>query len=361
MRELCDNFCVAKITMFAPKFTITNKILKNIAEIEACRQVIENAPLVPAWEAKFRQEAIVRTVHFGTHIEGNPLNFTQAREVLEGRPISARDRDIQEIINYRNVLKYMDRIGKQTKGEIDEEIILTIHKLTTEKILPKEWYGKYRLEQAVIRNSKTGQISFVASLALQVPSLVKNFLFWLNSAETSELHPVLRAGIAHYELARIHPFVDGNGRTARAVATLILFRADFDVKRFFSLEEYFDKNAQGYYAALQSVVPPDFDLTKWLEYFTEGLAQELVQVRERVQRLSVDLKLKGRVGQVALSERQIKLVEYIQNYGQIANPQWRRLLGEFSDDTILRDLRDLMRKKLIRKKGKTKAAIYMMR
>ncbi len=96
MRELCDNFCVAKITMFAPKFTITNKILKNIAEIEACRQVIENAPLVPAWEAKFRQEAIVRTVHFGTHIEGNPLNFTQAREVLEG--------ELEESVNIFTVL-----------------------------------------------------------------------------------------------------------------------------------------------------------------------------------------------------------------------------------------------------------------
>ncbi len=347
--------------MFLPKYTITNKILKNIAEIETCRQVIENAPLVPAWDVKFRQEALIRTVHFGTHLEGNPLNFSQAKEVLEGRTISARDRDIQEIINYRNVLKYMDKVEKEKAETIDEHVLLTIHKLTTEKILPKEWCGKYRLGQAVIKNSKTGQVSFVAPSALQLPGLVKNFLFWLNSAETSELHPVLKAGIAHYELVRIHPFADGNGRTARAVATLILFRDNFDVKRFFSLEEYFDHSVRDSYTALQSVRPPDFDLTKWLEYFTGGLAFELDEVKTKVQRLSVDLKLKGRVGQVSLSERQIKIVEYMQTYNQITNSDWRKLLPEFSDDTILRDLKDLIKKKLIRKKGKTKAAIYVMR
>src|SRR3989344_3320046 len=96
--------------MLIPKFTITNKVLSSIAKAEAAREVIENAPLVPAWEAKFRQEALLRTVYHGTHIEGNPLDINQAKEVLEGRDVAkAKDRDIQEIINYRNVLKYIER------------------------------------------------------------------------------------------------------------------------------------------------------------------------------------------------------------------------------------------------------------
>ena len=85
--------------MYEPKFSITNKILKNIGIVEAAREVIVNSPMVPAYEKKFREEAIVRTVHHGTHIEGNELNITEAAQVLKGQPIVGRDRDIQEVIN----------------------------------------------------------------------------------------------------------------------------------------------------------------------------------------------------------------------------------------------------------------------
>src|SRR3989338_6730452 len=138
--------------MYQPKFTITNNILKSIGKIEACRELIENAPLVPAYEAKFRQEAIIRTVHHGTHIEGNPLDMGEVVAVLEGKEIEARDRDVQEILNYRNVLKYIDkrRTLQQAQGKLDkrQEIsqkdLLTIHKLTVEKILRSDQMGRYR-------------------------------------------------------------------------------------------------------------------------------------------------------------------------------------------------------------------------
>ena len=107
--------------MYLPKFSITNKILRNIGLVEAGREVIMNAPLVPAYEKKFREEAIVRTVHHGTHIEGNELNFSEAERVLKGQPVVARDRDIQEVINYRNVLNYLDYVGQGevSKGKMD--------------------------------------------------------------------------------------------------------------------------------------------------------------------------------------------------------------------------------------------------
>src|SRR3972149_8256665 len=148
--------------MFVPKFTITNKILKDIGKIEASKEIIENAPLVPAYEAKFRQEAIIRTVHHGTHIEGNPLDSGEVRDVLDGKDVSAKDRDIQEILNYRNVLKFIDK--RQTtnvkRQEISEKDLLGIHKLTVEKILPTDKAGKYRKTQVVVKNSKTGEVSF---------------------------------------------------------------------------------------------------------------------------------------------------------------------------------------------------------
>ena len=102
-------------------------------------------------------------------------------------------------------------------------------------------------------------------------------------------------------------------------------------------------------------------MTVWLEYFCEGLADELVRVKEKVQKLSLDIRLKGKTGQIVLSERQVKIVEYIETYGSISNRQWRGLLREYSDDTILRDLKDLQKKGLIRKRGSTKGAVYVLK
>ncbi len=103
------------------------------------------------------------------------------------------------------------------------------------------------------------------------------------------------------------------------------------------------------------------DLTTWLEYFTQGLAIELGRIKERVQKLSVDLKLKGKVGQIALNERQLKLVEYMEDYGKVRNEDWRALLPMVSDDTVLRDLKDLIKKGLVRKSGSTKSAEYKLK
>ena len=355
--------------MFTPKFTITNKILKDIGKIEASKEIIENAPLVPAYEAKFRQEAIIRTVHHGTHIEGNPLDTKEAAAVLEGETIDARDRDIQEILNYRRVLSYIDKKKSVIAlyNRITEKDLLKIHQLTVEKILSSDKAGKYRKTQVVVKNSKTGQISFKPPSAPEVPKLSREFLDWLISKESQLVHPVLAAGVTHYVLAYVHPFVDGNGRTARALATMVLFSRGYDIKKFFSLEEYFDRNAKRYYETLQAVSNQkveslsDRDLTLWLEYFCEGFAEELARVKERVQKLSLDSRLKGRTGQITLSERQMKLVEYIETYGSVSNRQWRNLLRDYSDDTILRDLKDLQKKRLIKKKGSTKGAVYVLK
>ena len=349
--------------MFSPKFRITNRILLNIGKIEASREVIENAPLVPAWEAKFRNEAIIRTVHHGTHIEGNPLEQTEVAKVLEGKKVSARDRDIQEILNYREVLKYLEKIKDEP---ITEKIFLEIHRLTTKNILIGEVSGKYRNVQVKVSNSATGETSYIPPKPAEIADLLRAFFLWFNRLQPEEVHPVLTAGITHYILAAIHPFTDGNGRAARALATLVLFKAGYDIKKFFSIEEYFDKDAGRYYKTLQSVSNQsdnvgERDLTKWLEYFTEGLAIELNIIRDKVRKLSVDLKLKSKMGQLPLNDRQLKLVEYMQEYGAVSNKEWRGLLPMVSDDTILRDLKVLMKKGLVRKKGRTKAAVYILK
>lgn len=355
--------------MFKPRFTITNPILKHIGVIEGAKEVIDYAVMVPAWEAKFKEEAMVRTVHFGTRIEGNELNFSQAERVLKGEEVLARERDIQEVINYRNVLDYIDKLGERFGNEgsggavaYSESWLKKIHELTTEKILDKENCGQYRNTRVLVKNSQTGEVGFRPPLPVEVPVQLGEFFAWLNSDEGRDIHPVLRAGITHYELVRIHPFVDGNGRAARSFAVLVLLRENYDVKRFFSIEEYFDKNAEDYYQALQKVAKKRGDLTPWLEFFSKALAIELTKIKERVRSLSIDFRWRDRLGrQIALSERQIKLIEYLTEHGELFMKEARKMFPMISDDTILREIKDLMEKGILRKRGKTKAAYYVMR
>src|SRR3989304_5799129 len=101
--------------MFTPKFIITNNILRNIGAIEASKEIIDHAPLLPYYEKEFRKDALVRAVHYGTHIEGNELNLNQAEKVIEGQDVVARDRDIQEVINYRKAMELIEDLGFKIK------------------------------------------------------------------------------------------------------------------------------------------------------------------------------------------------------------------------------------------------------
>lgn len=352
--------------MYTPKFTITNKILKNIGEIEAAKEVIENAPLVPYYEKQFQSEAIARMVHHGTHIEGNELSMAQTRKILEGENIIAYERDIQEIINYRNVMSLLDELAHK-RGGYDIDSLKDIHKETVKKIVPEDKVGVLRNTQVVIKEEGSGNVILQPPPFVEIPYLIEDFLEWLNSDDAKEIHPIMRAGIAHYILVAIHPFVEGNGRTVRAYANLILMREDYDIKRFFALEEHFDGDLVAYYEALASVDRQSKniaarDLTSWLEYFTGVVAVELSKIKEKVRKISIDTKFKSKIGeQIALTERQMKLIEYLSENNSAGMQELRRTLPMVSEDTVLRDITDLMNKKIIKKQGKTKASRYIIR
>ncbi len=348
--------------MYNPKFSITNKILKNIGIIEACREVIDHAPLLPYYEREFQKDALVRSVHYGTHIEGNELNLSQAEKVMEGKEVLARDRDIQEVLNYRKVIEFIDHLSSREGLQIDENIIKELHKLTVERILPAEKVGIFRQTQVVVKNSATGEISFRPPPSTAIPYEMEEFLQFINDREKLDIHPILRAGIVHYELVRIHPFVDGNGRVARALSTLILFLEGYDIRKFFSLEEYFDSDALDYYQALQSVEKNKGDLTVWLEYFTKGLSIELSKIKDKVENISIDAHLKEKLGgkPIMLTERQIKIIEYIQKIGYLQNKAFGSLFPMVSEDTILNELKGLLTSGIIKKTGITKGAKYVM-
>ncbi len=345
--------------MFNPSYSISNTILKHIAAIEASEEVLRHAPLLPLWEKQFKEDAVVRSVYHGTHLEGNKLHMDEAKDVLEGRDVIARPRDIQEIINYRRVIELIDEEAHRKIEKITEQLIKKIHRLVVQKILDEQ-AGEYRTKQVIIRNSATGEVTFRPPPALEVPFLMREFIYWLNRVGPDDIHPVIKAGIAHHELVRIHPFIDGNGRVARLIATLILMIGGFDIRRFFSFEEYYDRDAVSYYENLQKATAGD--LVSWLEYFTLGASLEFEKVKQKVLKLSKDVKLKERFGgkQIFLSERQIKIVEYIQEVGYLQNKAFASLYPDVSEDTLLRDLQDLIKKGITKKVGSTKGARYVM-
>jgi Fic family protein len=149
-----------------------------------------------------------------------------------------------------------------------------------------------------------------------------------------------------------------NGRTARTIATWSLYRDGYDIKSFFSLEEYYDQDPGGYYDALDSANKGD--LSAWLTYFTHGVEVELNRIKDKVLSLSKDRKLKMKVGQVALNDRQLLIISTLETEGEISNPDFLELFPKISDDTILRDLKDLMEKGLVVKRGRTKGAKYTL-
>lgn len=346
--------------MFVPTFIITNKILNNIAKIEASEEVIRHSPLLPLWEKQFKEDAIIRSAYHGTHIEGNQLQKNDAKDVLLGKEVIGRPRDIQEIINYRKVIEYIEEEAEKQIDKITEQIIKKLHRIIVYRILPDDSAGIYRSKQVVVKNSETGEITFRPPPPIEVSFLMREFIYWINSDSKDQLHPILKAGIVHHELVRIHPFIDGNGRVARVLATLILFLGGYDIRRFFSLEEYYDKDAITYYQNLQRASKGD--LSSWLEYFTFGASVEFEKIKEKILKLSKDVKLKEKFGgkQIYLTERQIKIITYIQDTGYLQNQIFSTVFPDISEDTVLRDIQELIKTGIVKKVGSTKAAKYIV-
>ncbi|MFA4966681.1 MAG: Fic family protein, partial [Candidatus Margulisiibacteriota bacterium] len=239
--------------LFKPKYKITDKILNNLTAIAAAREVIEQASLVPQWEAKLRRQAMLQNTHSSTAIEGNKLTLNQVQDLSQGKEVLAARKDKQEVLNYINALEKIPDFASLPK--ISVETLLEIHKIITTKTLDNSSdSGVFRNRQVYVGKHVFDATGFRQEIVYTppetdiVPELVDVFIDWLNLMldKKDTINPVLLAGIAHYEIARIHPFIDGNGRSARLLATLILYLSGFDHRRIFALDDYYDRDRQGY-------------------------------------------------------------------------------------------------------------------
>lgn len=346
---------------FKAKYTITDKILNNISLIMTGREVIGRSRLIPKWSLKLRKEARLHNAHSSTSIEGNSLSFEQVKLLAEHKDVSASAKDKQEVINY---LKALDAIPRYAaKKSIDRKLFLEIHKSITRKTLKDDKdCGNFRDRQVYVGKRLFDGTQFLEVVEYmppktrQVPKLIGDFLVWLNSEEARDLNPIILAAIAHYEVARIHPFVDGNGRTARLLASLILYKSGLDHRRFFALDDYYDQNRSEYYAALKKVQDDKGDLTRWLEYFTDGMLHSVEVLKELIIKLGFAKQAKG-ADQLELSPRQIKILEIAKEKGRITNKDLR-LKFKISRQAILKEISKLVELKLIKITGKGRGAYY---
>lgn len=269
--------------MFAPKFRITSAITKALMSIEADRQTIAGMPIDVEMLASLRETARLTATHYSTQIEGNRLTQTQVQETLSGARFPGRERDETEVRNYYRAIEKVEQLA-QRPGPISEADVQRLHGLV---INGRASPTPYRDGQNVIRDSVSGSIVYLPPEAGDVPGLMADLITWIDrERERGDLPAPIIASLAHYQYATIHPYYDGNGRTARLLTTLLLHKMGYGLKGIYSLEEYYAQNLTGYYAALAMGASHNYyfgrseaEVTDFVGYFCEGMADAFAAVR----------------------------------------------------------------------------------
>jgi Fic family protein len=262
-----------------PRYKIVPAIARGLMDIEAARAIVAHTPLTPSEEALLRLQARIRSTHYSTQIEGNRLTLSEAQRVIEGRlgRFHGRERDVREVQNYWNALLKVEKWAQQKKP-LTEALVQRLHALVEKGVRAKP--TPYRTGQNVIRDSASGSIVYMPPEARDVSGLIHAMIAWVSQAEKDNLPIPLVAGLVHYQFVTIHPYYDGNGRTARLLATFILHRGGYDLNGFFSMEEHHARDLEGYYRFL-AVHPhhnyyegrAESDITPWIQYFIITLAE----------------------------------------------------------------------------------------
>lgn len=341
---------------FSPQFTITPQLSNLLTEITVYRQKILALKVLPQREIGLKISARLRMIHSSTAIEGNQLGLREVEAVLAGNAVTNVERDdIVEVQNYEKVLSFIDTLDK--KKTINwEKKVLKIHRLTTDKLLAKKDSGRYRKNPVYIIQRPLNKIIYTAPDYNQVPKLMKDLYLWLETEETKKLSPVIVAAIVHHQFVTIHPFIDGNGRTVRAWATLVLYHRSWDIKKLFALEDYYNLDRGAYYEAIR-LVRKAKNLTSWLEYFTQGFLKELEQVLEKMELFSLETKTSREP--IYLSKRQREILEFAAINGRIFRSDVVDITT-VSPKTAYRELEFLNQKGLIKRKGRGPSSHYVL-
>lgn len=306
--------------MFEPKFKYTDNIVTDLGKIEKHKTVLDMSSIPISMELQLREEAKLKMTHFSTRIEGNPLDLKQVEEIVKKDSGIIKHRTELEVRNYWDALSFLET-QKRLNSPISEKFIKKLNAIIND-INP----GR-RLQESDYReptqpgilfavyDDKTKKPDYIPPEAKDVPTLMKDLVEWIKGED--KLPIPVKAAILSYQLLTIHPFEDGNGRTARALATYLLSINGYDMKGFYSMEEFYVSDLEGYYSNLQMGLPTLYydgrenpnDLSPWIEYFIRIMALAFEKVVIKIKNTNV--KRYSEVNMEDLSKKDNKLLSHL--------------------------------------------------
>ena len=296
------------------KVFLNNKLLNSIIEIEKNKTILENTKVPIELSNKFRKNTRKRSSYASNAIEGNPLSYQQAENAIESKNRHFLKPE-QEIRNYYLALEYLSK-ELERKTPFSIELLLKVQK----QIVFGESKDKIGLRGPMppgvlfaVYDSNTGNPEYIPPEYNDIPKLLEELVNYINNSDN---HPIIKAAILHYQLVTIHPFEDGNGKTARIMSNYILSYYGYGFKEIGSLEEYFSFDLDEYYSSLQMGLPvlyydgrdnpPHPEI--WINYFIKVFSLYASKVTE-IATNSVNNNEKKRINQ--LSSKAKTLLNYI--------------------------------------------------
>ncbi len=291
-----------------------------------------------------------------TSIEGNPLPLTEVKKILKFRPAHIRDSE-KEVLNYNQALQDLNNKLEVGKVKLSLRFILTIQKQVTKELLPKFESGQLRDKSVVVNDPRTGQPVYLPPDVKDVKLLTEDLIEFVNTNE-EKIDPLILAGLFHKQMVIIHPFMDGNGRTTRLATKALLAAMGLNTFNLFSFENYYNQNVTKYFQTVGEFgnyydLVENIDFSIWLEYFTEGIIDELLRVEKLLPNIAVN-------PQTQLKPGHLKMIEYIREKGFISDREYARLVHR-AKATRTQDFKKLRVWGLIERKGKGKATYYILK
>lgn len=327
--------------MYTPEYTITANILKNIADIEYSKAVIEHTTILPTWERQLQKEMQLRFILATLQMLGKnyPSDLIKAF-------INELETEVpREIKNIKYALALAEKLA--TSKELDENTLRLLNAEIDNLIMPSQKMG-------MLRNFKKAQ----SADPEEILAKIVEFFDWFNSLEAKETHPVILAAIMKAGIHKIQPFERHNEATANLMVQLLLKMSGYNFKDFLCIDDYYIKAFQTHEQMLGNIANDTNDLTSWITYFTTGLATEAANTKEKIKLLAKDTKVAKATGRTKITTRQERIVEHLQDYGTLQNKDFCKLFPDISEDSVLRDLKALLAKGIIVKAGSTKSSRY---
>ena len=300
------------------KVTLTNDILKRISAIDENRFSLKTIELLQITKNRLRKNSKKKSSYASNKIEGNPLTEAQANEAMERDAHKHFLKPEQEVRNYFLALNLLEEKLK-VKEPFSKKLLLEVQAMV-EKGASKEKIGlRGEMPPGVlfaVYDSETGTPEYIPPEYSDIPNLLDELVEYVN---TTDDHPLIVAAVVHYQLVTVHPFEDGNGRTARLMSGYILDHNGYGFNGIGSVEEYFAYDPDEYYASLQMGLPALYYSGRenpphpeiWINYFLRMMELYSTKVCE-LSKVSTDDELDSSLSYLNLKEKDL-LVYLIKN------------------------------------------------